>query len=166
MMNTPLLQAPYLREQRQFPNDDLRELSNQVDHAYIDIATKVNLRTISVFPVNNPVINGESWYLTGQPNRQQALRQVYAFTSFANVPHGINTTTVTQFTKCYGSYIGTDGNFYGILFSNSTAIAGQVSFFIQSTANGGNIVILTGAGFIPIDTTKGGIIVLEWISQF
>lgn len=153
-----LQQVPYLREQRQFPNDNLRDLSNQVDHAYIDIAGKVNSRTIGLFAVNFQVITGESWFLEGQPNRQQTLRQVYLFTAAGNIPHGINLSTITSFTRGFGSF--TDGtNWYGIIFGSNVAIAGQVTFYITST----DIVVLSGAGAPAISR---GLIVLEWISQF
>jgi len=58
MNNTPLLQEPYLRVQRDFPAE-INELSKQVDQAYIDIAQKVNVRTIGIFPVLSPVNTGE-----------------------------------------------------------------------------------------------------------
>lgn len=153
-----LQQSPYLRNQRQFPNDDTRDLANQVDHAYIDIAHKVNERTIGVFAVGFPLVTGETYYLNGQVNKQQTLRQVYTFTAAGNIAHGINFSSITQFTRCWGEF--TDGtNWYGVIFASSTAIAGQVTFYITST----NIVVLSGAGAPGITS---GTIVLEWLSQF
>jgi hypothetical protein len=150
-------QSPYLRVQRQFPFDELKSLSNQVDHAYIDIASKVNARTLGLFAFGNSVATGETWYLTGGVNKQQTLRQIYTFTAAGNIAHGINTASLTQFTKCQGEY--TDGtNWYGAIFASSVAIAGQVTFYITPT----NIVVLAGAG-APIITS--GIIILEWLSQ-
>lgn len=157
-MTTQLQQSPYLREQRQFPNDNLRELANQTDHAYLDIATKVNSRIIGIFPVNFPAITGEQWYLKGQPQRQQTLRQVYPFTAAGNIAHGINFSSVSQFTKPSGSF--TDGtNFYGAIYASNIAIAGQVSFYVTSA----DIVILSGAGAPAI---VSGTIILEWLSIF
>jgi hypothetical protein len=159
-MTTPttnLQQSPYLREQRQFPNDELRELATQVDQAYIDIAQKMNARTIGIYAVNFQTVTGESWYLRGSSNRQQTLRQVYTFTAAGNIPHGINFATISQFTKCQGSY--TDGtNWYGVIFATSVAIAGEVSFYITPT----NIVVLMGGGAPAITS---GSIILEWLSQ-
>lgn len=150
--------SPYLRTQRQFPNEDVKSLSNQMDHAYIDIAGKVNARTIGLFAFGNSMVTGESWYLTGQPNRQQSLRQIYTFAAAGNVAHGINTAAITGFTKCQGEF--TDGtNWYGAIFGSNVAIAGQVSFYITPT----NIVILSGAGAPAISS---GIVILEWLSQF
>jgi hypothetical protein len=157
-MNTPLQQSPYLREQRQFPENDLKQLARQSDQAYIDIASKVNARTIGIFATNFPVITGEQWYLTGQPQKQQTLRQIYTFNAVGNIAHGINLAAVSQFTKCSGSF--TDGtNYYGAIYASNVAIAGQVTFYV--TPN--NIVILGGAGAPAI---VSGTIILEWLSQF
>lgn len=153
-----LQQSPYLRAQRQFPNNDLQELANETDHAYIDIAGKVNARTIGLYAVNFPMVTGESWYLQGQPQRQQTLRQVYTFTATGNIAHGINFASISLFTKPFGSF--TDGtNWYGAIYAGSTAIAGEVSFYITPT----NIVVVAGAGAPSITS---GIIVLEWLSQY
>lgn len=151
--------TPYLREQRQFPYEDLRETANQLDHAYIDIAQKVNARTIGLYAYNNQIVTGESWYLNGTPTKQQSLRQVYTFTAGGSVAHGINFTTVSQVSpRSYGSY--TDGtSWYGVIFSTSVGIAGQVTFYVDAT----NIVITVDAG-APAVTS--GLIILEWISQF
>lgn len=149
---------PYLREQRQFPFDDLRMLANQCDQAYIDVANKVNARTIGNYAVNLFSITGERYFLQGSPRPQQVLRQVFPFTGAGNVPHGINTETVTAFINCFGEY--TDGtNWYGTIYGSNVAIAGQISFYVTPT----NIVVLVDAGAPAI---TGGYIVLSWISQF
>lgn len=154
----PLQQSPYLRQQRQFPYDDLRDLANQTDHAYIDIATKVNDRTIGIYAAGNQIITGEQWTLAGGNTTQQTLRQVYTFTSGGNIAHGINFSTITQFTRCWGSY--TDGtNWYGVIWTTTTGIAGQVTFSISPT----NIVVVVD-GAAPAVTS--GTIILEWMSQF
>lgn len=151
--------SPYLREQRQFPNNDVRQLGNQVDHAYIDIASKVNARTIGLYAVNFPIVTGESWYLSGQINRQQTLRQVYTFTSAGNIAHGINFATLTNFTRIYGTFY--DGTtYYPLPYVDTTAANNQVSVVVNAT----NIVITAGGGSPP--TITSGIVVLEWLSQF
>jgi hypothetical protein len=162
-MTTPsnnLQQAPYLKTQWQFPYDDLRGLSHQVDISYVDIASKVNSRTIGTYAINFPIITGEKWYFGGSSNSpQQSLRQVYQFTGAGNIPHGINLTAVSLINhKCYGSY--TDGtNWYGVIYSSSVGIAGQVTFYVTPT----NIVV-TVDGAAPAVTS--GEITLEWVSQF
>ena len=159
-MNTPLQQAPYLREQRQFPNTELKALSNQVDHAYIDIASKVNARIIGTYAVNFPIITGESWFLSGEPKRQQTLRQVYTFTSVSTpIPTGFKLANISQVVQMYGTY--SDGtNTYGLIAGTSAAIAGQISFYIAlngSSSSSDNITFLSGAGSPSLTT---GIIVI------
>lgn len=158
-MTTNFQQSPYLRDQRNYPNDDLKELANQSDHAYIDIASKVNARTIGTYAANFQIVTGDSWYLDGQPRRQQSLRQVFSFTAAGNIAHGINWASVSMISpNSYGSY--NDGtNWFGAIFATSVAIAGQVSFYVTST----NIVVIAGAGSPAITSGK---IILEWVSQF
>jgi hypothetical protein len=156
--------TPYLKTQWQFPYDDLRGLSHQVDIAYIDIATKVNSRTIGTYANNYPIVTGERWYLSGSSTGEQTLRQVYQFTGAGSIPHGINFASITLIThKCYGSYTDnadiTMGNWYGVIYANSTGIAGQVTFYVTPK----NIVVTVDAAAQPV---VSGIIVLEWLSQF
>lgn len=156
MINVQL--SPYLRDQRSFPLKDVKDLSNQVDQAYIDIASKVNARTIGLFANRYQVITGESWYLDGSSQKQQTLRQVYTFTSTTAIDHGIPVAQISGFTKMYGTY--TDGtNWYGLIAGSNVAIAGQISFYITPT----QIVFVVGGGS---PTLTKGTIVLEWLSVF
>lgn len=155
---TFLQQAPFLREQRQYPNDDLKSLANQSDQAYIDIASKVNSRTIGLFATGFQIVTGEAWYLRGSAQKQQTLRQVYTFTATGGIAHGINIVTVDRFTRCWGSY--TDGtNWYGVIWGTTVALAGEVTFYVSPT----NIVIQSGAGAPAV---VRGTVVLEWLSQY
>jgi hypothetical protein len=148
-------QIAYLRTSREFP-EEIRQLALEANKSYIDTANAVNSRTIGIFPTNRPAIGGESWFLSGN-RRQQNLRQVYQFTAAGNIAHGITISSISQFTKPFGSF--TDGtNFYGAIYASNVAIAGQVSFYITST----NIVVLSGVG---TPTISSGIIVLEWLSD-
>ena len=148
-------QVPFLKTTRSFPTE-ANLLSVEINKGYVDIANCVNERTIGLFPMGRPAINGESWFVTGNV-KQQAFRQIFTFTAAGNIPHGINTSTITGFTKCQGEF--TDGtNWYGAIFGSNVAIAGQISFYITSA----NIVVLAGAGAPSITS---GIIVLEWLSQ-
>lgn len=152
-----LNQAPYLRAQRQFPYDNTRELANQVDHAYIDIAGKVNTRVIGTYPTNVSVVTGEKFYLSGQTNDQQTLRQVYLFTSAGSINHNLQWGSVAFITKPWGSY--TDGtNYYGIMYA-SGSITGQYTFYVTPT----QIVVQAGAGAPSITS---GMITIEWLSQY
>lgn len=157
--NSNFQQSPYLREQRAFPTDDLKQLSSQVDHAYIDVASKVNSRIIGLYSNNFSIITGEKWYFSGSSTSQQSLRQFYNFTATGNIPHGLNWASVSLISpRSYGTF--TDGtNWNGAIYASSVSIAGQVSFYVTPT----NIVVLSGAGAPAIIS---GIINLEYISQF
>ena len=165
-MTTPtnnLQVSPYLKTQWQFPYEDLRDLANQSDISYIEIASKMNARTIGTYSVNFPLVTGERWYTATPTNPQsnqpqQTLRQVYTFTGAGNIAHEINFSAIAGFTKCYGSY--TDGtNWYGVIFATSVGIAGQVTFYVTPT----NIVVAVDGG-APAVTS--GLIWIEWLSQF
>ena len=61
-MSSPINVTPYLRTSRSFPKDiDLLQV--EVDKSYIDIAQKVNDRSIGIYPTNRPAITGDTWYL-------------------------------------------------------------------------------------------------------
>lgn len=155
---------PFLRSQRNFPNDSIKTLSVENDRAYIDIATKVNDRRIALFPTTTPANTGEKWYFSN--DAQDSLVQVYSFTTLpATIPHNIDTFSMDIFVRCWGYGINNSNKrFYGIIWATDIAIAGEVTFYITSnSAPGildGNIVILSGAGAPTID--RGGII-LEWL---
>lgn len=151
------INQPFLRNQRQFPYDDLKSLANQSDQAYIDVATKVNLRTIGTYLNTTMVPSGEQYFLQGSPFPRNVFRQVYEFTGTGNVPHGINPASIFAFINCYGEY--TDGtNWYGVLYASSVILAGQVTFYLTNT----NIVIQAGGGAPAI--TKG-LITIHYISN-
>lgn len=157
-MSTNILnQAPFLRTTRSFPQE-IQAISVEIDRAYVDIANSVNTRTIGIFPVNKPIVNGESWFLGGSTLRQQALRQVYQFSGAGTIAHGINTTTLTGFTRIYGSF--TNGtNFYPLPYIDATAANNQIEIYIGPT----NINIVAGGGAPP--AIVSGTIVLEWLSR-
>jgi len=157
-MTSNFQQSPYLREQRQFPNDDLRELANQSDHAYIDIASKVNARTIGLFAPNVQIVTGEGWYLQGSSSKQQSLRQVYPFIEAGDIAHGINLATVTTFTRIYGVFY--DGSiYYPLPYVDVVDATNQVNVVVNSS----DIVITAGGGSPP--SISSGYVILEWLSQ-
>jgi hypothetical protein len=147
-------QVAYLRTTRDF-QEELGQLSVEMNRAYVDIASAVNNRTIAIFPTNKPAVTGESWYFD-KNQRQQGLRQIYVFTSTASIAHGINLSRIDRFVRCWGEF--TDGtNWYGLIHASSVAIPGQISFYLTPT----NITFVTEAG---APTLKSGSIVLEWLS--
>lgn len=151
-MSTKTNRTPFLREQRSFPQES-QPLSVEIDRAYTDIAQAVNSRVLGIFAVGSQVQSGESWFLVNQ--KQQALRQVFTFTTTASITHNIRVTDANQFTRCFGSY--TDGtNSYGLIFGTSVAVAGLITFYVTST----QIVFAVGAGAPAISS---GRVVLEFI---
>lgn len=165
--NTFVNQSPFIRTTREFPKDPM-ELTDEINQAYLDIATTINVRTIGIYPVNRPAITGNNYFVQSN-QKQQTLRQVYTFDGAAPAPiqHGINVLGISRFTpSCYGSYLDDTGNYNGIIYASSVAIAGQVSFYITPNTSGdildGTIVVVVDPGAPPITQ---GIIVLEWIAN-
>jgi hypothetical protein len=166
-MTTPTnqsLRSPYLRQQRDFPRNDITQLSRQIDEAYVDIASKVNERTVSSFGLSNQVITGEQWYLQGV-KKQQTLRQVYTFGAIASgatldIPHNIPASDISQFTRIWGTIIDSTGNYRPLPYS-SVAAGANVELFINTNAVPPSIQIQVGASFPPI---KQGLVVLEWLT--
>jgi|SRR5665213_945889 len=147
-------QTPYLRVSRDF-SEEIQDLCIDVSKAYIDTANAVNARTIGIYPTNKSVITGNSYYLTSK--RQQTSRKVFTFTTTAAITHGIFVSDMSYFINCFGSF--TDGvNAYGLFFSSSVAIAGQITFYVTPT----QIIFVTGAG---APTLTSGSIVLEFLSN-
>ena len=154
---------PYLKLQWKFPTEEAKDLSSQLDKAYIDIAIKVNERIIGNYGVNVLSITGEKWYFSGSSSAQQSLRRVYTFNGAGNIPHELNWPDVSSISpRSYGTF--TDGtNWYGCEYASSTGaaptLAGQVIFYVTPT----NIVVVRDAN-APVITS--GYIDLEYISTF
>lgn len=155
MSTKTLFQAPYLRTSRSFP-PDIDVMTIELNKAYIDVANCVNLRTIGIFSSRYATVTGESWFFE-ENRKQQSIRQIFTFTTTANITHNLNFEDISRFTSCYGDF--TDGpNWYGLIFGTNIAIAGQISFYITPT----QIVFAVGGGAPAITQ---GIIVLEWLSN-
>ena len=159
-MSSVVNSAPFLRTSREFP-DNARDLSFQANKAYLETANAVNQRTIGIYPETKPAITGNVFYLN---NHQQTLRQVYTFTSTANIALGFKLSSIGGIVKGYGS--STDGTGqYGLIFNSSTAIAGQIGFYVTvdgTSTTSDKIVFTSGAGS---PTLTSGILILEWLSN-
>jgi hypothetical protein len=157
-MTVTIQTSPFLQRQRNFPVEDLQVLGVEIDKTYIDIASRVNERTIGIYATNIPIQTGESWYFTGNSNKQQTLRQVYSITSYAAFNHGINFSSVSTFTVIRG--IGYDGtNYFPLPYVSGAAVANQVGLLVTPT----QVTFSNGAGAPVI---KSGFILLEWLSIF
>ena len=129
-----------------------------MDISYIDIATKVNARTIGVYASNFAHATGEKWFTSTSPYPLQTLREVYNFTAAGNIPHGVNFSTINTFTRIYG--VVYDGSkYYPLPYVDTTAVNNQISLAVDGT----NIIITAGGGAPP--TIVSGIVVLEWMSK-
>ena len=147
--------APFLRSTRLFPQD-VKQLTVEVDRAYIDIANSVNAKTNGLFATSKPTVTGESWYIRGT-KQQQGFRQVYNFTSAGNIPHNLDLTKIGPFVRIYGAF--TDGSvWYPLPYVDVVASNRQVSV----TVDAANIIIDEGGP--PGPTISSGTIVLEWLA--
>lgn len=162
--STPFQQAPFLREQRNFPRDDMKELSRQTDQSYVDIAQKMNARTIGVYATNFPLINGETWYLTGDNKKQQAMRQVYPLGAIGtnspiSIATGLKKGSYSMITRLWGMAV-TSVDYRPLPYVSSSAVTGQTDMRFDVAS--GNIVGFNGSTATPI---VSGFIVLEWLSN-
>lgn len=154
-MTNNLQTTPYLPRQRNFPNDDVNLLGSTLDKMYIEVAQRVNERTIGLYSTGFQIITGNTFFIN--KSSQQSLRKIYSFTSTASpIPHGLDFNGIERFVNCYG--VGKDafGQYFGLIFASGTAIPGQISFYLSTT----NIVFVLGA--VP-PTLVTGTITLEWL---
>jgi lysozyme family protein len=157
MSSNVINSTPFLRTSREYPQEDMHELAVEINKTYVDVANAVNQRSIGLYPTNRPAVTGNSYFFTSQ--RLQELRQVYTFTSFGTIKHGINTANIVGFSQMYGSF--TDGSiWYPLPYVNATAANNQVSITVDAT----NINVTAGAGAPPTPTR--GWVVLAWISDY
>ncbi len=162
MSNNIVNNVAYLRTTREFP-EELHQLCVEANKAYLDTANAINVRTIGIFPVNRPAIAGESWYLINN-QKQQSLRQVYTFTTTADIPLGFKISSIDQFSRFDGLYLsGT--SWYGLIPATNVAIAGQITFFVLVDAGSTTsdlIRFVVGAGAPALTNGK---VVIEWLSN-
>jgi hypothetical protein len=155
-------QQPYLRRQRNFPSVDLKTIALECDKSYIDVAQKVNERTIGTFALNASVVTGEAWYIQGSSQKQQTLRQLYLITpdNAGIIETGISPNGFAGFTKIYGTF--TDGIiWYPLPYVDVLNVTNQVNIWVTDS----QIVINQGGGGGQ-PTVQSGFVVLEWLSKF
>lgn len=159
-MTNPVNSTPFLRTSREFP-ENARDLSFQANKAYLETANAVNQRTIGIYPETKPAITGNVFYLN---THQQTLRQVYTFTSTANIPLGFKLNSIGAIIKGYGGY--TDGTSqFGLIFNSNVAIAGQIGFFVtfDGASTTSDIITFTVGAGAPVLTK--GVLIIEWLSN-
>ena len=113
-MSSFLQKSPFVRIQRNFPNDDIKPLSVEIDRANIEYATRINERIIGIFAEKSAVQTGSKWYVNLSNQPQEVIRYMYTFTSFANIPLGFNVGDIDRITQMYGNF--TNGtNWMGLI---------------------------------------------------
>lgn len=145
--------APFLREQRKFP-EQAQPLSVEIDRSYTDIANKMNARTIGMHVISQPLANGEKWVEDGRINA--GFRQVYRFTGPGSFPHNLTLSSIQSITKISGTFKDAGGTWYPLPFVSEISATNQISVVV----NAADIVITAGAGAPP--TISTGVITLEW----
>lgn len=162
---TQFYRTPYLKFQWLFPNGDVKELSSQMDKAYIDIALKVNDRIIGIFPQNLMVVTGERWSLNGYTGNLQTLRKVFVFGPIApgttsSLPTGIN--SLISFTRIYGVGAVTDGTTWIPLpYAPNAVVTDGIELRVENIGGVQNVTIDSGATAYSLSSA---IVVLEWLS--
>lgn len=163
---TQFVRVPYLKTQWKFPSDEIDNLVPQVEQAYVDIANKVNSRTIGIFAENTQVVTGERWYLSGYTKPLQTLRKLYVFGSIpknttSSQPTGI--TNLVYFTRIDGTALETNGTTWvPIQFATSASPNATISVYVEDIAGVQNVTIHSGN---TAQDLTSAYIVLEWISD-
>lgn len=160
-MNNNSNQVPFLRTSREFPEEDIHQLTVEIDRAYLDISNAVNARTIGIFTVNRSSVTGESWFLSSN-RRQQSQREVYPFGAIApggslSIPY--KTNGFDQFSRIYGTCLTGQPDARPIPYASVSANA-NIDLRIDTVNL--NIIIANGAASPAI---VSGLIILEWLSQ-
>lgn len=157
-MSTPTNRTqPFLVSSRSFPSKDLTDLTNELDRMYIDIASKVNARSIGMFTTTE-VNTGDNWVLSGRASQKSTFRKVIPITGAGNYAHNLTIDNIGEFVKIYGAFTDGSGNSYPLPYVDVTNVNNQVALSITST----NVVVTAGGGSPP--TISSGKVVIEWLS--
>src|SRR6185436_8259399 len=104
---------------------------------------------------------GNGYFFTGK--KQQSLRQIYNFTTTADIPIGFKLNKIFRIIQGYGTY-NSGTSVFGLIFGTNVAIPGQISFFIDTdVSQDSDLLKFVVDGAAP--ALASGVIVLEWISN-
>jgi len=151
--------TPYLVSSRRFPLPE-GQLKQELEIMYIDIATAVNLREISIYETSEGV-TGELWFRKETPDinnprpKRQTIRKVFQFDD-SSLVFAHNIAKLDICTHIYGAAKNTT-NFFPIPYV-STLITDQIAIDVTSTT-----ITITKGGTAPAITE--GIIVLEFLIE-
>jgi len=150
--------APYLNTTEFFPPDDVQRTIKHTN-VYSNIANAVNVREISLYPLE-AILTGQQFFSATEPKvGKYAYRKVFIVPAIAagatlNIAHGI--TGLVQLTHIYGTCVTDVVDYRPIPYVDAVAITNQVSIKVV----GANIVIVNGA---TAPNITSGIIVLEYL---
>jgi hypothetical protein len=155
-MNENTQKSPFLPLQRNFLHKNTNDLTVVLDKSYVEIASRVNERSIGIYAPGNAITTGDKYYMQGQPESSQ--RCLYMVSSApTTIPHNIDMQNINVITKMYGQY--TDGtSWYGLIADDNKGITNQITFSLDQT----NINVLSTGTPNPLIR---GIIVIEWTAN-
>lgn len=152
--------AVFLPTTIQYPkNPD--ELISRLNKAYEDTATRLNIKQIGVFDLQE-FLTGEQWFTAGNPQvKRQTFRITFDLGAIAagatlTTAHGL--TGITAFTHIYGTCITDVVDYRPIPYASVTAVNQQIELKITAT----NIIIINGAAAPNITSA---IVVLEYLKN-
>lgn len=156
-------QNAFLRAQTSFPRE-INDLVEELDKNWVDTASAINNRIISLFAINKSVVTGETWYIF-QNKKQQSLRRVYTFGAIApgtelDIP--INISGFTQFSRIWGTTVTTAIDWRPLPYIDPAVLTTGVALLVGPVAGVNSIRIILGATAQPVTS---GLVVLEWLSQ-
>lgn len=148
----------FLNTAETYPKDQ-EQLLIKLTSLHTDIANAVNVREISIYQQDQPVLTGQQFSVTGSNQaKKQTYRKTFYFGAIAagatsTFAHGI--TGITQLTHAYGTCI-TAADFRPIPYASTVALNQQISLRVTAT----DIEIINGAACPNITS---GIVVLEYL---
>jgi hypothetical protein len=159
---------PYLKVQWLFPNTDLKDMSAQMDKAYIDIASKVNDRVIGIYPERKIVPTGSKWYLNGYTRALQTFREVIVFPAmasgtFLNIDTGV--PNLISFTSINGvAALDTGTDWRPLPYVDPSLLTTSMTVLVEPNPSGGNqsVKVVLGA---TAPNISAAYVTIEWLSS-
>ncbi|MCE5319402.1 MAG: hypothetical protein LLG04_18810 [Parachlamydia sp.] len=148
----------YLSTAETLPKDQ-GQLLVKLTSLFTDIANAVNVRQISIYQQNLPVLTGQQFSVPGSNQQKKTpYRQVYYFGAIAagatlNIAHNI--TGLVELTNAYGTCV-TVNDWRTIPSTSTVALNQQISLRVTAA----NIEIINGAACPNITSGK---VVLEYL---
>ena len=150
--------SPQLPIEFQLP-DDQDYWGETISERHRLISDVVNIKENGQYE-NTEILSGQNWFtVNDNQNKRTVFRQVYilpAIAAGATHTQAHNISSISLFTRMYGTCITDVVDYRPIPFTDTTAANLQISLRVV----GANIEVINGAAAAPITS---GIIVLEYI---